>query len=218
VIRFIKAFSALATVVVPLTFVVGAVGQAKAISDSKFYGAYRAALAANQTAPWKSVENGETLEGGKVVSSTKEIVEVVSWDIRHRLRSESLDGKTTTSESIRIGKNYYCREDATDWKKSDGPCGSEHFRTIPADNRSEASFQNTRFNGKPFRLYEINYSYRDFDGVERFSRQKIWIGFDGRLYREESSVGTVATKETTSRYTVVYEHDLRSLKIVSPIN
>jgi hypothetical protein len=184
---------------------------------------YLAAIRTAETLKLKSSRREETMNesfsGGKL-KTTKTIVEEIIIPGNQRLVSIEKMGETIKRlELIQIGKVFFRREDDGKWKKVREWMGGKPFRTIPGNAESTYSFEETKLNGAPVKVFHWLSTYRGFNSSENepliYYKSSFWVGKDGKLLREETAIEFVETKEQTFLETIVYQYNPK-VKIEAP--
>lgn len=152
-----------------------------------------------------------------------ETIEYAAADrIRHSVRTMILRFRThrvrrlRTDEYIQIGKNYFCKEGSSDWKKSRTPCESVRLGNGPQAETEEYTVDSVASNGqagKIFRMYET----WTFDGIKWDLEQIFTVDSQGKLEKFEVIRNKVEPKEVVSKSVETYEYNIPAPMIKAPI-
>jgi hypothetical protein len=206
-----------------LVFSLVSFGQTKEITRKAYYEVFYESLEKVKDISRRSIASVENHKDGKLDSTEEYVDEYIKSDIRRYFHSEKLTNKNRKIELIQIGKDYYCRRDDGDWKKSTNWCAdgsafglsniiSERFTVEPIIVKGEDLnlFEN-------YTTYKNTYSpNKDKEGLSYFQR-KFWLNKDGLILKEEIINGLIEPKRLYWQQTKTYEYNPKNLKIEAPI-
>ena len=192
--------------------------QKKTLEAGEFYASVRDADKTRYAASRRETRKDEEFTDGKLTSTTVIIDEYIKPDKQHFLSTETANGKVKKLEVIAIGKNYYQREDGGAWTKLKNWYGSGGLITSPLGAKSAFTVEDAKINNRSVKIYTDFTTFKnDHSDGNVFSEIKRWITNDGRLLKEEVTVGVLETKKVNFKRTYNYEYNLKNLKIVAPI-
>ena len=207
-------------VVVALVFVLQVSAQRQFITEKEYFDSVSKADLRDVEA-YRWISKDETLDHGLIVKSVISSFEVAGG--RWRRHTRITEGKSVTDvDQILINSIHYERSDDGDWTKTDIRSAPPTVEVAPEVIRigygspcNQFTVEPSGFGGVTMRLYE-QYNVQSWSAELIFRISRVWIGEDGKRYREERISGNVSPHEETSRSLKTYIYD-QPIKIEAPI-
>lgn len=191
-------------------------GQTTAISEKDYWaGIFSGYAATRDLFPRRETETHEGRTGGKVIYSRTEISEFLSKNTYRYTKTIVRDGTTDVTEAIQIGSTRYCRENASEWKRS----GCYQQPPPPLDDSDEIKcFINTN---KDIRTYirTATLLKKDADKAHptKFLTEDRFVLNSNGAVGERSIIKMVdGTKSIVSRETSKFEYGISLTPIEAP--
>lgn len=183
--------------------------QVKALNSEEFFPLVRKAGDATNAVPFRSVSTNREFVDGVPRIDWIQIKEALNRETRRLVQKEG----EKTIEVISVGRKNYQREDGGEWREVGTPENVYLFRSIGGPHTSEYYREDMIKNGVKYNV--LTWYVKEQSG--RFSESKTYIAQNGRIYREESSGGTLDPKEILWDEVVEYDYDVGSMKIKAPV-
>jgi hypothetical protein len=199
--------------------------QTKEISRENFYQPLRQGLIKGMAFSRRVISRRENYREKKVFRTTEITEEYLLPDKRHYLKEERFADRTSKSELIQIGKNYYCRKNDGEWKQFTSWCsGGDGSGGLSNIVSSKFTVEDTKVGYKPVRFYKEYTVYKnvyspnkDKEGLS-YCYSSYWINSEGLVSHKEERCGLSESKKPNFQMTITYEYNPQNLKIETPIN
>jgi hypothetical protein len=208
--------------IVLLTVPVAGLSQPRSISRESYWTVIRAGDDRTNALPHRKITTSETVTGVKKEVSTKDVAEYLPPDREKLLRTTYKNGKASTFELIRVGKDHYCREAGRSWVKSKNWCGPNEMYSQPASSDTVTTVEVIGRDKKVehYRYYSTYPSWNSQDDRKGFTEINTWIDSQKRVMRSETRRGMVNSDEPIYVMSEEYEYEpfKSALQIKAPTN
>ncbi len=200
-----------------------AMSQGRQITEAKFYDGLHSGLdATKRVYPRRETDVKETLEKGKFEETGRIVSEYYSANNMHVVTTDTDLGKSSTSEMIQIGNDYYCREGSGIWKKHKQFCGAISKTAFPKAETARFTFEQSKQGGSDilfFWQYSISKPLENTGNypIVYFFEDKVWLNSDRTMRRRELNDGDEISKKATSKTTFTFDYAITLRKIEAPI-
>lgn len=185
------------------------IAQAKPLTSEEFFPLIHKANDATRAVPHRSVSTNR-----RFVDSVPSVAWIQTIEALNRETSRLVQKKDSDIiELISIGRKNFQRENGGKWREVGTPENVYLFRVIGGPHTSEYYSEIATINGRRYTV--LTWYVNELAG--RFSESKTYIATDGKIFRKESSGGTLDPRAILWDEVIEYVYDIGPLKIEAPI-